>query len=441
MNVQQSPVLGPNVSRRAVLGGSLALGASGLLLPAYAQAAPAVLSPSAEKAWPKVAALMHKYADARTLPGIVATVGRGDDPFQTLAIGATTFGGRAAVSADSLYRVYSMTKPVTGLLTAILIDQGRLSLDTRLADICPEFANMAVAIDPTKGLEARPAVTQITVRHLLTHTAGFGYAVIGQEKVSAELLRRGLVAGAITRRKFKGLTPEVPVPAPDAFLQQAAEVPLVAEPGTVWRYSMGVDVLGLALARKEGRPLEQLMQEHIFGPAGMVSTWFQMPAAEAKRLTTNYGFLKGFHAAIDKPRDSVFLDVPPFAAGGAGLVSSPRDFDRFQRLLVSDGRIDGKQVISAAAVRLATSNLLPPEVKTAGTTVAGAGFGAGGRVGLGVDEGSFGWSGAAGTIFIVQRRVALRGALYAQFMPSSAFPLQREFLAALRADVMPKAPL
>ncbi len=424
-------------SRRALMQGALAFGASGLFVPAaLARPTPAALTSAGAAAWPAVASLMHKYVDSAKLPGLVATLGWHDEPFRELAIGSSEFGGKGAVSAASLYRVYSMTKPITGLLAAILIEEGHLSLDGKLADICPEFATMRVAIDPSKGLESRPATSQITIRQLLTHTAGFGYAVVGRDKVSLELLRRGLVTGAITRSKLEGVTAPVPIPAPADYLRALAAVPLVAEPGTLWQYSMSLDVLGMAMARAMGRPLDALMKQHIFAPAGMHESWFQLTQGQAKRLTTNYGFFKGLHVPLDQAKDSIYRDPQPIIFGGAGLITSPRDYDRFMRVLLNDGKIGGKQAVSAAAVRLATSNLLPTDAVIKGTSVEGAGFGAGGKVGLGEDEGTFGWGGAAGTVFAVQRRIGLRAALYPQFMPTTTYPLQREFVTAARTDAV-----
>ncbi len=427
-------------TRRALLRGSLGAGAGAWLALnpalAWAAGASATLASDAEADWPATAALMHRYVDGKMLAGIVSTFGWGAAPAKVLTLGSAALDKKQALDAGSLFRIYSMTKPITGLLTAMLIDEGKLSLETKLADICPEFTAMQVAIDPALGLESRPATVPITIRHLLTHTAGFGYAAVGKEKVSPELLRRGLAPGAITRRRIAGVTSLVPIPAPDDFLREVAKVPLVAEPGTSWRYSMSFDILGLALERHQGRGLGEMLTERLFAPAGMTSTYFRLPATEIPRFTTNYAIFRGKPFALDKPKGSVFLDRPPFEFGGAGLVTSPRDFDRFMALMLGEGMLDGKQLISASAVRLAMSNLLPPGPVTKGTRMEGAGYGAGGRVGLGADEGSFGWSGAAGTIFFIQRRIGLRAALFTQFMPTEVYPLQKEFMAAARTDAL-----
>jgi CubicO group peptidase (beta-lactamase class C family) len=172
----------------------------------------------------------------------------------------------------------------------------------------------------------------------------------------------------------------------------------------------------------------------------MTSTFFQVPASERGRLTTNYFKLGELLAPIDVPENSVFLDKPAFPFGGAGLVSSPRDYDRFLRMLVGLGEFDGKRVMSEAAVRLGTSNLLPDTVRQAPgggleLDLARYGFGAGGRVGKGAEEGIYGWAGAAGTIGFADVRRGIRGGLFTQYMPADIYPLQAEFPAAVTRDV------
>ncbi|MFM5929685.1 MAG: serine hydrolase domain-containing protein [Novosphingobium sp.] len=423
------------VARRRFLQGMLA---SGLLAqPALARAASAALSGDVAADWPEVTSLIKRYVAERKLPGVVATFGWGKSAPKALTLGSQGFDRNSAVGIDSLFRIYSMTKPVTGLLTCMLIGEGKLSLETRLAEVFPAFEKMQVAVDAKTSLAGRPAVQPITVRHLLTHTSGFGYGGIGRDKVSAELVRRGVVAGAVSRQIIPGVTSPEPTPNPREFLRRAAEVPLLFEPGTQYRYSMGLDILGLMLEEITGKPLSALMDSRIFGPLGMASTRFQVREKDVARLTTNYGVVKDTPIPIDPPAQSIFLLKPPFDFGGAGLVSSPRDFDRFAQVLLGGGKLGGKSVVDPAAVKLAQTNLLPAGASTKGTGIEGAGYGAGGRVGLGDDEGMFGWSGAAGTLFFIHRKIGLRAALYAQFMPSEVYPLQREFLAAARKDVTP----
>ena len=428
------------INRRALLRASALLGGGAALagLPLGAGRLLAAESAGAlEAQWPKVTEMVARYVSERKVACMVAAFGWGDGPLGTVARGLEGFDDADAAGADSLFRVYSMTKPITGMAAMMLIDAGKLGLDQKLADIVPEFANPRVAIDPDKGLESRPAEGQITIRHLLTHTAGLGYAGISRNKVGEELLRQGVTPAVVSRMMIPGITPPVPTVGPDEFLRRAAAVPLIADPGKRWSYSMGLDILGLVVARVAGAAsFGDFLTERLFGPAGMTSSFFQVPAEREGKLTTNYGVMGGVPLAIDKPANSIYRDVPAFAFGGAGLVSTPADYDRFLRLLVNGGVVDGKRVMSERAVTLGTSNLLPEGVQTRGTFAENGGFGAGGRVGLGADEGSFGWSGAAGTVGFVNRRVGLRAGLYTQFMPPETYPIQREFLTATRDDAL-----
>jgi len=282
-----------------------------------------------------------------------------------------------------------------------------------------------------------PPRGRITLRHLLTHTAGFGYAVVRRDKVSMELLARGVTPGLVSRMALPGLSSPAPIPPADEFIRRAAQVPLVAEPGSRWSYSMSLDILGLVIAKVSGAPsFEAFLQERLFGPAGMSSSFFQVPRDRTGRLTTNYAVLGSVPLALDKADSSIYLDPVPFAFGGAGLVTTPADYDRFLSLLVNGGRLGDKAVIPARAVALGMSNLLPAGADLSGTMIEGAGFGAGGRVGLGQDAGTFGWSGAAGTVGFVNARLGLRAGLYVQFMPPGVLPIQSEFTEAARADVL-----
>lgn len=424
------------LTRRRLLAGGVALGGTALL-PGWALAADA--SASIDRQWPKVAAMLDRYVAERKLAGAQAAFGWGTGPMSIVSRGVLGFENPLPLTPDSLYRVYSMTKPVTGMAAMILIDEGKLGLDQKLADIIPEFANPKVAIDPAKSLEARPAASQITIRQLMTHTSGLGYS-IAQGAVGQELMRLGVVPAVVSRMQVPGLTASVPTPGPDEFIKRAATVPLVAEPGTKWSYSMGLDILGLAIGRVTGKPFAQFLQERLFGPAGMTSSFFQVPAEAAPRLTTNYGIVSGVALPLDKAADSIYRDPPAFAFGGAGLACSPTDYDRFLSMLANGGRIGGKQVIPEKAVALGMSNLLPPGVNTKGTMAEGAGFGAGGKVGLGAEEGYFGWAGAAGTVGFVNARRGLRAGLYVQYMPDSTYPMRNEFLTAVRADLLVRPP-
>jgi len=189
--------------------------------------------------------------------------------------------------------------------------------------------------------------------------------------------------------------------------------------------------MGRVIEVASGMPFDRFLDERIFQPTGMTSTWFRVPQSEIGRFTANYGIVNGVPIPIDPARASIYLDEPSFPFGGAGLVSSPRDYDRFLRMLLGYGAIDGTRVMSEAAVKLGTSNILPETATTEGTWVAGQGYGAGGRV----SDGSYGWGGAAGTVAFVNFAADLRAALFTQYMPSEAYPIHEGFPAAVVSDL------
>ncbi|MDL2352250.1 MAG: serine hydrolase [Pseudomonadota bacterium] len=424
-------------SRRDLLRVSALLSGAGLIgtLPLGAQLARAAELAGIEAQWPTVTAMLDRYVKGRKVSGMVAALGWHDAPPGFIARGLEGFDDKDANGPQSMFRAYSMTKPLTGMAAMILIDEGKLGLDQPLADFAPEFAQMKVAIDPKKSLASRPATQQITIRQLLTHTSGLGYAVVGKNKVADELRRLGLNPGLVSKRKIKGVNDGPPTPGPDEFLRLAATVPLVAEPGTKWSYSMALDVLGLVIGRAAGTSFEAFLQQRLLGPLGMTSSYFHVPTSASDRLTTNYAYVLGRPFPIDRPGNSIYEMPVPFAFGGSGLVTSPADFDRFLAMLVNRGLSGGSRVMSEAAVLMGTSNLLPATADLTGTWVVGQQFGAGGIVGTGKDEGLYGWSGAAGTIGFAQMKLGLRTSLYVQYMPQDKLPILREFPKAVGADL------
>lgn len=422
------------LSRRALLRGSAMLGAGAMLPFGAAHALAAEADVAAQ--WPAVAAMLDKYVSGRKLAGMAAAIGWGTKPAGYILRGKEGLDDPDGVGPDSLFRIYSMTKPITGMAAMMLIDEGRLGLDQPLADLLPKFAKMQVQVTPDGSItELRPAKTQITIRHLLTHTAGLGYSIIQKGPIKTAYENAGLVPGQVTRLPLPGLDRGKPVPSLTLFADRLAEMPLVYEPGTQWSYSVALDLLGRVIEVASGKPFDTFLQERIFGPTGMTSTWFQVPASEERRLTGNYSPAMGMLIPIDPPKSSVYLGKPAFPFGGAGLVSSPRDYDRFLEMLAGYGKIGGKRVMSELAVRVGTSNLLPEGAQTKGTMVDGAGFGAGGRVGLAGDQGTYGWGGAAGTVAFVNLKYALRASLFTQYMPSDAYPIHSEFPKAVQADL------
>ena len=429
MNTQM--LMGPALDRRELLRLGMLAGLGLSFAPTLAFAA------DQPNALPNVTQVIESWVGPGKFPGMVATLGLPGREAQYVARGSEGFTDPDTMTPDSLFRIYSMTKPITGMAAMMLIDEGKLGLDQPLADILPKYANMQVQVTPDGSItDLRPAKNPILIRNLLTHTAGLGYTIIQKGPIKEEMEEAGIIAGQVSRMAVPGLDRGKPVQSLEVFADRLAEIPLVYEPGTKWSYSLGLDLMGRVIEVVSGMPFDQFLKQRIFEPAGMTSTFFQVPKADAGRLTTNYAAKDELLVPIDKGKDSIFLDKPPFPFGGSGLVSSPRDYDRFLHMLANYGEIGGERVMSELAVRVGTGNLLPEGVE--GPTMMGPAseFGAGGRVGIGPEAGIFGWAGAAGTVGMVDMKHGVRSSIFVQFMPPNANSLLPDFQKALKTDVM-----
>ena len=419
------------LGRRGLLawGGRLAgAGAVGAFLPgmAWAQAA--------EK-YPTIKAEFESYVSSGKLPGVLATIGRASGLPDVIAVGTQGLGEKTPVNIDTLWRVYSMTKPITGMAAMILVGEGKMKLDQPISEFLPEFANMTVLTDPEKSMDAVPAKNQITVRHLLTHTAGLGYSIITKGPLLQAYLDNGITPGIVSRFPIPGQPTSTPTPDLKTFSERLAKLPLIAEPGTKWSYSISLDLLGRVIEVASGMDFEAFLKTRIFEPLKMNSSYFQVPKSETPRLVSNYAPVNGVLFPIDPAATSIYLDKPAFAFGGAGVVCSARDYDRFLNMLANYGELDGVRIMSPKTAALAMSDLLPPAVSTDGAFLSGAGFGAGGRVGKGANEGVYGWGGAAGTVAFVDPKRKLRAICMAQYMPSSAYSLPENFAKWVLKDL------
>ncbi len=419
------------LDRRGLLawGGRLAgAGAAGAFLPgmAWAQAA--------EK-YPTIKAEFESYVSSGKLPGVLATIGRASGLPDVIAVGTQGLGEKTPVNIDTLWRVYSMTKPITGMAAMILVGEGKMKLDQPISEFLPEFANMTVLTDPEKSMDAVPAKNQITVRHLLTHTAGLGYSIITKGPLLQAYLDNGITPGIVSRFPIPGQPTSTPTPDLKTFSERLAKLPLIAEPGTKWSYSISLDLLGRVIEVASGMDFEAFLKTRIFEPLKMNSSYFQVPKSETPRLVSNYAPVNGILFPIDPAATSIYLDKPAFAFGGAGVVCSARDYDRFLNMLANYGELDGVRIMSPKTAALAMSDLLPSGVSTDGTFAEGAGFGAGGRVGKGANEGVYGWGGAAGTVAFVDPKRKLRAICMAQYMPSNVYPFHENFAKWVLKDL------
>ncbi len=394
----------------------------------------------ANSKYPVIQGKIDAYLAERKAAGIVASIGRDLMAPDILSGGTLAFGNTVPVDMDSLFRVYSMTKPVTGMAAMILIGEGKMKLDQPISDFLPEFKNMTVLLDGTKSLDAVPAKNAITVRHLLTHTAGLGYSIITKGPLLKAYMENGITPGVVSRFPIPGFEGGAPTPDLKTFAERLAKLPLIAEPGTKWSYSIGLDLMGRVIEVVSGMDFEAFLKARIFGPLKMNSSFFQVPSSEVPRFTTNYGVAGGTLLPIDPAANSIYLDKPAFAFGGAGMVCSARDYDQFLKMLLGGGSLDGVKIMAPATAALGMSNLLPAGIDMKGTFAEGAGFGAGGRVGLGDQAGTFGWGGAAGTNAFVDTKRKFRAIGMIQYMPSDAQDFQNQFPRWVYADLASAAP-
>lgn len=407
--------------RRQMLS-ALVMGGAGLMIPQALLA-----QKGAANRYPLIRTFVEGFVRRGELPSVLVSVGQGVAPAHYIASGTLAFGNTTAVNKDTLWRIYSMTKPVTGIAVMMLIADGTLRLDQPLSDILPKFAQMTVQVTPDGSLASRPAKTQITIRHLLTHTSGLGYSIMQKGPIRDAYVSKGLVPAQFSQIALPFAPAVNPAPNLTVFADRLATLPLVYEPGRQWSYGMGFDVLGRVIEVVSGMRFDAFLKKRVFEPLGMTSTGFIVLPSQLARLTTNYGVMGGLTIPVDPGPSSIFALNPKLLAGGAGLVSSAQDYDRFLAMLLGEGRFGGEQLLPPETARLAMSNLLPPGGSTKGTWAQGYGFGAGGRVtlpGAREGEGIFGWNGAAGTIGWVDRKRGMRVGGYVQQMPLDAYPFQ-----------------
>jgi len=380
--------------------------------------------------------VLDAYVRDNKLCGVVAAVGRGTAaPTFVFAGRLSDDPGAPAAGPDSLWRIYSMTKPITAMAAMILVEEGKIRLDEPISDFIPAFKNVRVMISPETSLESRPARHPITVRELLTHTSGLGYQILGTGPLPKEYERLHLLGGRVA-----GPANDMQPNSLEEFADKVATVPLRAEPGTEWNYSISLDILGRVIEVASGMPFDRFVDSRILKPIGMTSTYWTVPKAEAARLATAYIWQGDKKVPIDTGSGSDWLHPPKAPYGGSGLVSSARDYDRFLQMLAGHGSIGGVRVLKPETVRLAMSNLLPAGVHIMGNItpapVMAQGFGAGGELFLkdvpnGVSAGTYGWYGAAGTIGFFDPKKNLRVTVMVNYFPGEKWPLYADFVKAL----------
>ena len=417
--------------------------------PALAEQGPPAQSEISTKAieLPKTSAFVRQFVTDDRAPGIVVAVGTDGDAPTFVTEGVIADGAEQKATPDTLWRVYSMTKPITAMAAMTLIEDGKMSLDQPVSDFIPAFKDMQVLVKPgTDSMESRPARHPITIRNLLTHTAGLGYSIVTKGALLKAYEKNGILPATISRGYEQGVRASRPESL-EEFANRLAKLPLIADPGSQWSYSIGLDVMGRVIEVASGMPFDRYVQTRILDPLKMQSTYWTVPGDQKQRLATNYIWMGDTRVPLDPGATSVFLDPPSFPYGGAGLVMSARDYDRFLHMLQNGGSLDGAQVMKPETVHLAMSNLLPNGVTysnvdgaTGGSAGPKMGFGAGGSVYLedvpgGPGKGTYGWGGAAGTIAWVDPERHVRGTVMVNYIPADKWPLRREIVSRVYSDL------
>ena len=372
-----------------------------------------------EARFPGVRALFEQHIAQRDIAGAILAVAVGDADPCFVAVGETGMGTGKAVGPDSIYRIYSQTKPVTGVGIMMLIEDGSISLEQPVGEILPELANLPVLVSED-GDAVRPAARQPTIRHLLTHTAGLSY-----DLQISRLAERYREAGLAPGNRIAAHQCEKEEPRDlTEFVARLAELPLARDPGESFEYSLSIDLLGAVIERVSGMTLDRFFHERIFAPLDMRDTSFIVPSDKLDRLVNlEERDADGAWTVIDSAPDSAYAR-PALLSGGGGLVSTARDYMRFTAMLAGEGETRGVRLLAADTVRLARSNLFPQgaQIQFYGNVLGGLGFGAAMQVLLepqGMPAGVLGWSGAAGTNMWVDPVHRLHLVLMTQYWPAT----------------------
>ncbi len=336
--------------------------------------------------------LLERAVADGTVPGAVAAHGGRD--LEVMAVGTAAVGGDP-LAEDAIMRIQSMTKPIVAVAALRLTEAGRLGLDADVTEWLPELGDRRVLSAPTAALDdTRPASRAITVRDLLTNTAGYGMILV-DSPLQRAMAENGTEAGA-----------DPPALDADAWLARLATLPLAFPPGAGWRYHHCFAILGILLARLTGRPLGEHLAEDLFGPLGMTDTAFWVPAESTGRLPAAYRHGDEGLLELEPAAGGFYAGPPPFDVSHGELVSTVSDYGRFARMLADGGRVGGEQLISTEHLALMTSDQVPAEAKTPDSFAPGFWDGTGWGFGVAVQtagprQGRFGWSGGQGTDFFV----------------------------------------
>lgn len=381
--------------------------------------------------------LVRSYVDAGKYAGVVTVVARHDKVVRCVVHGNSDDERDRPMTADTVFRVFSMTKPVVSVALMTLYEQGRFQLDDPVAEFVPEFRDLTVYAGGTADdYEVRRPSRPMTVRDLLMHMGGI--VGLGSPTVAGELYRRSGVGAAGS----PGTLAET--------VRVLGKLPLAVDPGSSWIYGMSTDLVGHLCEVIAGQPLDVFLRDRLFEPLAMPDTGFGVSADQLPRFAACYGATETGYELIDDPATSHYTRPASYLAGSSGLVSTAADYLRFCRMLARGGELDGHRVIGPRTLRFMTANHLPggqdlTAVATNGgeTGRAGQGFG----LGFGVlldptvamtlgTPGEYFWGGAASTTFFVSPRDDLIVLFLTQLRPSNTYPVRRELRAAVYSALL-----
>jgi CubicO group peptidase (beta-lactamase class C family) len=379
-------------------------------------------------------AFLDGYIASRKLPGAVIAIKHANDPVQYMSAGTIAYDTTKKADPDSIYRIYSMTKPITGIAAMKLVEDGKIKLDQPISDILPDFKNMKVTVNQQTG-ETRPAVKPILIRHLLTHTAGLGYS-INAGPLGKLYTKNGIVPGLRATEKEEGAD-LAPVRDLETFGKRLATMPLDFEPGSRWQYAVGIDLMGLIIQRVSGMSFWDYLHRNIFIPLKMNDTDFVVPKAKADRLTSVYATQGSRIIVTEDRKTSPYLRDRDIQSGGGGLASTARDYARFTSMLLNEGSLDGARIIKPETFAKYHSNLMDPGVAFARNNAFGAAVALvlpGGETPGQMPAGSFWWFGIAGSQMWVDPKNKLSVILMIQQNPTT-LPVQSELRVAAYKDL------
>jgi CubicO group peptidase (beta-lactamase class C family) len=338
---------------------------------------------------------MQEYIDNSKLAGISTLINVDGETIVRENFGYSNIENQKPIEDNTIYRIFSMTKPITAVALMTLFDEGKFALDDKVSQYIPEFEGAQVYNAETKTLE--PQVNELTIRHLLTHTSGIPYG--WDQKAYVDSLYRVEGAGG-----WEGTIGEK--------VKIMAKIPLKNQPGTKWEYGLGIDVAGYLVEVLSGTPLDEYMKAKIFDPLKMEDTGFYVPEDKHDRFCGLYAPKDGGLVFAERMKDAFKTPVTLFSGGG-GLTSSMDDYLTFCKMLLNGGELNGVRIIEESTAQLIMTNQLPEGVKYEGYK----GYGLAGSVDL--ETGEYGWAGAASTKFWISPANKMITFAFAQLMPAN----------------------